>query len=422
MIWLIAGYLWMTLHQPYNVWTWIGTFRVERIYAAVMLIAWATASEKTFIENKVNMAVALMVIAMTVASILSPYQSIIDNVVYYNWMKVALIYLLMMTLIKSEKDLKILLGVMVISFFLYTAHSYWEFLCGRAHYAQGVVRMFGIDSATDANDLAAACNWMLPFLYPFALLLKKKWHYLFIPAYFLLTVRAIQLTGSRTGFVMLVFLVSLASLLSKHRLKIVPFLLLGAVVGWFSMGEQYKERYRTIWDSEAGAGHTQSYADGRLAGFYGGMEVFKTSPVYGVGPGQYLATPTATGGGTTIGHETHFLYGQIPAELGLLGIVGWLSMLACVGANHLQIRQLYKGFKQRGCEKEGQFVMRLSDAIVMSFFLLLLNGFGLHNGFRFHWIWYPAFQGVGLYVLQQKMGIIKQMESLPTVLRARAVA
>ncbi|MDR0869836.1 MAG: hypothetical protein LBN39_03505 [Planctomycetaceae bacterium] len=52
----------------------MGTFRVEKIYAVIMLIVWATAAEKSFIENKANFAVGLMVMAMTVSAALSPLQ------------------------------------------------------------------------------------------------------------------------------------------------------------------------------------------------------------------------------------------------------------------------------------------------------------------------------------------------------------
>jgi len=399
----------------------MGILRIEKIYAVVMLVSWATAAEKSFIENKVNFAVGLMVIAMTVSAVMSPYSSIMNNQDYYNWMKWALIYALIMTLIKSERDLKIILAAMIISFFFYMAHSYREFLCGKGSWQQGVWKIVGIDGA-DANTFGASCNYMLPFLIPFILLLnpEKKWQYFFIPAYFLLTARIIQLTGSRSSFLTMIFLLCLGSVLSKHRLKFIPLLLLGAVIGWNTLNEQQKERYRTIWDPNAGAGHTQSYSAGRLSGFWGGLEVFMTSPIYGVGPGCYRFTPTAisnSGGGSIArgdrqsGYYTHFLYGEIPAEEGLLGILGWSSMLFCVFLNHLQIWKLHDELKKRKLEKEGRFVMSLSTAIMYSFALLLFFGFAGHNALRANWLWYPAFQGVGLYVLQQKMMAIKKAES-----------
>jgi len=389
----------------------MGVFRIEKILAAVILTAWATAGEKTFIENKVNLAVGLMVVAMTIAAVMSPYQSVLDNREYYDWMKAALLYLLMMTLIKSEKELKFLLTTMIISWFLYMGHSYYEFHCGRGSWQQGVWKIIGVDGS-DANTFGMRCNYMVPFLFPFAMLLKKKWHYLFILAYLLLFVRVIQLTGSRTSFLMLILFAITAGVLSKHRVKIIPALLIGAAVGWATLDESQKERYRTIWDSSAGAGHTQTYADGRLAGFYGGLEVFMTSPIWGVGPGCYRFTPVATGYGEHKGAYTHFLYGQIPSNIGLLGILGWSSMLVCVGLNHMQIRELDNEFKRRKLENESKFVAALSYAIMLSFFLLLFGGFAGHNAFNWNWLWYPAFQGVGLYVLQQKMIEVKKAESL----------
>jgi hypothetical protein len=252
-------------------------------------------------------------------------------------------------------------------------------------------------------------------------MLKKKWQYLFVIAYFLLMMRIIQLTGSRTSFIMSIALISIASVISKHRWKIIPFLLLGAAAAWATMDEQHKERYRTIWSSEAAEEMgAQSFSAGRLTGFWGGLEVFMTSPAYGVGPGCYRFTPTATDNGTQPGYYTHFLYGEIPAEEGLLGILGWSSMLVCVFLNHLQIQGIYNELKRRKRESEGKFVMLLSGAIMLSFFLLLLGGFAGHNALNYHWVWYPAYQGVGLYVMQQKILAIKKAESIPVMPQSTA--
>ncbi|MDR1268303.1 MAG: O-antigen ligase family protein, partial [Planctomycetaceae bacterium] len=358
--------MWLFLHRPFEIWPWMGTLRIERVSMIFILITWLTVSEKQLTENKINFAVFLFVLSMTVATLLSPYTTIFDSGGYQNWMKYLVFYFLVMTSVKKEKDLKIIVTAFVVCFFIYMLHSYREYLCGRFTYVMGTKRLIGVDSTmSDPNGFGGSMVICLPFLLPLSTLFKKKWHYFFMVGYTLLSVRCIQLTGSRSAFLGLGVLLFSAAATSKHRMKLVPIMCILSVVIWFTLTDNLRDRYRTIVDSSINESANQS-AQGRLHGFYMGWKNWEKSPIWGVGPDCH-------GYATGEGYLSHCLYGQIPGELGILGITAMTLLLFCFLLNHFQISQDYKYLQQKGMGKmEGLFCLRISTAIMFSIFLLLL--------------------------------------------------
>jgi hypothetical protein len=120
--------------------------------------------------------------------------------------------------------------------------------------------------------------------------------------------------------------------------------------------------------------------------------------------------PECHGLATGEGFLSHCLYGQIPGELGTLGIIAMASLVLCFFLNHFEMIQNYNYLQRKGAGKEGLFCLRLSTAIVSAILLLLLFGAGGHNGYRFHWIWFAAFQALALFCINEKVNRIHKME------------
>jgi hypothetical protein len=381
----------------------MGTFRIERVSMIFILIAWLTVAEKQVVENKINAAVILFVLSMTLATLMSPYTTIFDSGSYQNWMKYLVFYLLVITCVKKESDLKIIITAFVVCFFVYMLHSYREYLCGRYVFVMGTKRLIGVDSTmNDPNGFGASMVICLPFLLPLVTLFKKRWHYFFMIGYILLSVRCIQLTGSRTAFLGLGVLLFSTATVSKHRMKLLPIMLLLAIGLWFTLTDNLRDRYRTIVDSSVNESANQS-AQGRLHGFYMGWQNWERSPIWGVGPDCH-------GLATGEGFLSHCLYGQIPGELGILGMTAMAMLICCFLLNHFQILQHYKYLQRKGFGEEGLFCLRISTAIISAILLLLMFGAGGHNGYRFHWIWFAAFQALAASCLNEKINAIRKRE------------
>lgn len=403
MIWYLVGYMWLFLHRPFEVWTWMGTLRVERVYMIITLIAWLTMAEKQLTENKINFAVVLFALAMTVSTVMSPYTNPIDSGAYQDWLKYLVFYVLVMTSVKTEKDLKILITAFLMVFFIYMLHSYREYLNGRYDWAMGTRRMIGVDSTmSNPNGFGASIVIMLPMLLPFLALIKKKWWYLFVLAYFLLSVRCVQLTGSRSSLATLFLCLGVAAIISKRRFIYIPTMALGAVILWASMTDNLRDRYMSLIDPTINESANQS-AEGRLDGFLEGLDNWASSPIWGVGPDCH-------GYAAGTGFLSHCLYGQIPGELGSLGVLAFLMLLACFFLNHLEIIGYYHFLKRHKKEEEALYCYRVSLSIIASVFLMLFFGLSGHNGYRYTWIWIAAYQAVACHLLQVKVDAIRKVE------------
>ncbi|GHT42186.1 hypothetical protein FACS189443_4900 [Planctomycetales bacterium] len=401
MIWLLAGYMWLYVHRPFEIWTWLGTLRVERVYMLLTLAAWLMSGKTEVTKNPMNFAVMLFIAAATIATMLSNTTNIFVDMGWQDFMKVGAFYLLLITCVKTEKDLKIIVTVLMVVFFIFIAHSYREYLNGNIDYAAGAARLIGVGvTYSEFNDFGTWIPIMMPLAYPFLTLCKKRWHYLFAVAFILLSLRCVQLTGSRGAFISVCALFVLPVLLSKYRFRILPVILIVAPVVWFSMPESMQNRYRTIWDPTISE-QANANARGRTAGFYDGMKNFGNSPLYGVGMGQH---------GPALGQQfqAHNLPGQIAGETGLLGIAGFMSILGCFVFNHWRVLQDFKRLKEAGRVKEGLYPYRVSTALMYCVLMSLLQGLSLHNGYRFYWIWFGGIQAAALFVIDQQVAKLQR--------------
>jgi len=414
MNWLLIGYMWLFVHRPFEIWTFLGDLRIERVYLLCVILAWfVSVSEKRSLGNIFTPAAFLYTLAITAATLLSPYSTVLDNYDFQEWLKYLVFFVLLMTSVKTEKDLKIIVSGFSVVAFIFIAHSYREFLHGRVDYAAGATRLVGVGvTFSEFNDYGTMIVCMLPLIFPMLTLCKKHWHYLFIVGYILLTLRSVMLTGSRTAFVMVVALMVLAVLFSRYRLRILPFLLLAAPMGWLVMPEELQNRYRTIWDSSMSDQANQNMR-GRITGFNEGMANWANNPLFGVGPGCH---------GVSMGHgfQTHNLPGQVAGETGTLGVVTFLLMLSCFGINHYNIWRNYKYLQEKNLGNEGLYCWRVSLAVMFGVLMILFQGLGLHNAFRYPWLWFGAFQALAAMLMQEKVTAAIQGKLLPNLLDIQA--
>ena len=378
------------------------------------LIAWFAISAKTWTNNRNCAALFFVAFSIFISTLLSPYSGLGDNLTTENWFKVFVFFLLVMTSVKTEKDLKILVTAFTVCFTLYMLHSYQEYRNGKGEYRMGTWRMVGVDSTMgNPNSFGNGINYAMCLLLPLVVLAKeikvknrKRLAYLLCLGSFGLSVLCIQLTGSRSSFGVLGLSLFGLALLSKYRVRLLLLFAIACPLLWFSLSDNLQNRFRTIWDPSAGPANAQASAEGRTDGFLGGIEVWQQNVPFGVGPGCYALTPRSGG------YQTHHLYGQIPSELGLVGILAYLSLVFTMVSNHLDAHLLYNQMKKLGREKDSLYLYRVSFGVAWALFLLLLLGNGGHNAFRFTWVWYAAFQAIAVELLRQKVNAAREFDQM----------
>jgi hypothetical protein len=413
-IWFLVGYMWFYVHRPFEMWAFAG-LSLAHLYLIIITILWLfSIGTKRQLGNIFTPALLLYTFAITTAALFSPHMSILNNWTLKNWLVIIVSSIIFMTSVKTERDLKIILTGFVMTYFIFMAHTYWIYLHNQSIFLMGTVRIAGVrgggDDIMDPNYYATALVCVLPMVIPLLLLCKKYWHYLFVLGYILLTVRNVLLSGSRTSLIMLAALAVLPALCSRHRFKLIPIVIVACPIGWMSMSDEMKNRYRTIWDPTVertvrttglrGSGESTM---GRIRGFYTGIDNWLRNPLVGVGPGSHMLASGSR-------YAAHNLPGQVAGELGTLGIVTFMLMVSCFGINHYHNWKNYKYLQEKNLGKEGLYCWRISIAVMYALVMMLLQGVGLHNAFFFQWAWLGAFHALATMIMQEKVDGVQSLK------------
>jgi O-antigen ligase len=392
MIYLLGGYMWLFIHRPFEVWPWLGDLHVERVYMLITIAYWALCVEKLWTSNRLNPAFAFLALSIMASAVFGAYASgsPLDDPTVEGWLKVAVFYVLVMSSVREERDLKILVTIFLVSMGLYMAHSYREFLCGRNVYAMGMSRMVGVDKTfSNPNSFAATVVYGIPMVYPVWLLARNRWQRLLVVGYVGLSLLCILLTGSRSAFAGVVLLVALVAVGSRYRLRWALLACIAVPVVWANLRGDLQNRYLTLIDPSYGPANARASAEDRERSFSEGIELWKQHPVTGVGPG-------CAGKATASGSKLFNLYGQVLAELGTLGALAMLMVIGGVIANGVEMRRL-----TRHSGPKAAFPRRVAIAVLATLLLLLVLGWGGDNLYRYTWLWFGAFQAIALYCVKQ---------------------
>lgn len=410
MIWVLVGYIFLYVYRPFEYFEVLATIRLERLYMIVTLFAWlATFSTKTWTYNRNCAALFFVAGAIFISALFSPFAPIWENMAVQDWFKIYVFFLLMITCVKTEKELKLLVGTLLFSVMFYMLHSLYEHLVmNRGKSTMGIWRLYGIGSSfAGPNRLCQLLSVSMVMLLPFVMMVRS-WKsfvsrlggYLFVLTYILFVLTIIQRTGSRSGLLLLIIYLFGFILLSKRRFTWITICILCAPIFWMILPESMQDRFLSIIDESRGGLGAQASKWGRLQGLLGGLGLWYEYPVFGIAPGNYRA---ATGSAIV----THSLIGQLLGEFGTVGTLAYLTLVLCIIVNYWEAFKLYKQLKRWGREKEGAFLYYIAFAVLWGLVQLFFAGFAADNALLYFWVWYAAFQAIAVVLLRKKVAAIQ---------------
>src|SRR5262245_21904749 len=123
MVYLLGGYVWLFVHRPFEVWPALSGLYIERIYILLCMLAWLVYPGKGFVGNRIHLALALFSAALVGCWMVSFYSNAPGcGEVVENYAKVAVFYVLVVTTVRDEKNLRLIVLMFIGSVGLYMAH------------------------------------------------------------------------------------------------------------------------------------------------------------------------------------------------------------------------------------------------------------------------------------------------------------
>lgn len=405
MIWLLGGYLWLYVHRPFEVWPFLGTLQIERLYALGMIAFWAVSPKKSWCSNRLNLAFLFFAFSLIVSWTNSPFPPHLGEKICEDFGKVFIIYVLLTTSIQNEADLRKILTMFFVALFFYQTHSFLEFLNGRHEVRMSTIRMIGVDfTHGNPNSFAGSLIHALPFLIPFWESSRNARTRQIISGYVAFTLLCVVLTGSRRAILGVGFLVAWIMMRSRHKLLLFLVLVFLSPVAWALMRDDLQNRFLTLVDKSYGPENAHVSGESRYLYFLQSLDLWNEYPLTGVGPAAF---------GVAGGHgmQSHNLYAQILAELGSFGVLSFSLMLLAFWQNSREITRIYQNHPEWGTD----FVLRVGRVTWFAVVLLLFMGLGGHNLFRYNWLWFGAFQAIAVNLARKRAAQEMALSTVPAI-------
>jgi O-antigen ligase len=303
----------------------------------------------------------------------------------WEYFKLMVLFFVILLSVRDERDFRILIIAFLAITGIYVGKSLWEFLFhGRYEYRMGIRRLIGIDKTSgDPNALAATIICSLPFAWALWKTKPSEFIKKGLIFYGLMSMVAVALTGSRSGMVSFIFLLIILWVRGKKKVLGAVGLVLILMISWYALPADLQKRFETIYDDSISPSATAS-AQGRIEGFKMGIKLFELSPIWGVGVG---CSPVAV---EELLHyerpvQLHNLYGQLLAELGILGAISFLALIFSLVKTQRKVKM-----NLGGTNRNNILISQAALASINVVCILLFQGLFGHNLYRYTWIWISA--------------------------------
>lgn len=358
------------------------TIHVELLIFLAVLVSTLLHQKLTFVGLSRKMAILWFATLLSVPFSFWPSSALSFS---YDFFRILLFNILFVTLVNTMHRFRTAL-------ILYVALTGWVAGGALWSYANGVFDVNALRNGferatglTTSNGSPNSLGMTLVASLPLTALLWKGTFRLKALAVIVtgMSLVAIVLTGSRTSFACLLLLIVSFAFTKKTGLFYLAGFGILAVALWPFVPDQYKERYSEISDIASGKKKDESYESHRLTRL-AGWHMFLDYPISGVGAGQFgIANGQKywPGPGKKLWLNSHNLYIQIIAELGIIGAIAWLVFIIPFVRDCFRLKKLVYLRQQ-----PPPLIRSFPTGALFCLVALFIGGWTGHNLYR--WMWY----------------------------------
>jgi len=360
--------------------------------SALILLFFSSSQKQImgFVSGREIKTFFLLTIVVLIAIPFSVWPGGTTRFVYETYIRLIILYFLIVTTVNSINRLKVLIGLVVILSVFLALDAAYKYIIG--DFTRGRVYGMGSGLFSDPNDLALGLVMAMPFSFYICVSQRKVWKKFIFGALFFIILYATITTYSRAGFLGIIVVGSLIFWdLLKRKKTIILMVVMSCIFIVYAIAPPgYTDRIYTIfYTDEDRTGSAQE----RLFILETGWEAFKQRPLLGAGLSSFEVMYyeiSKESGGWKASHNTYL---QVLVETGILGFSLFI-LLIYYGFNNLNI-------VRKTLVKNGSDVENLSfyaEAARVSFCGFLIVAFFLSQAWTLH-----------LYYL---LGYTKTMERL----------
>ena len=386
------------LHMPVRI-PDINVIRPDLIMASLIVVSLIFSPNQwgEHLNNKVTRVfiVLFLYIFVSLPFVEWPGSVIRDHL--FEFLKVIVFFFFTVTIISSDKRLKIFVFVFVLCqmfrvmepLYLHFTQGYWgDFTHVGPN--DNVDRLSGAPSdIINPNELGFVIATLFPFLhYLFgsSTIKMRVFYYSLAP----LLLYALVLTMSRSGMIALLVVVWNIFMKSRHKTLLVILFAGVSIFTWLNLSDIHKDRYLSL----TGDTSTESYATakGRFDGALFEWKVGFQDPVVGHGLGTSLEAKFNFSGSTFMAHD---FYTEIFIEMGALGLAIYLYMIKTLfdllrdckkRIGEIESHDLATAIDYRdGHDKDIKYYKMLYMALSSCFWMYLIFSLAMYGVRQYHW-------------------------------------
>ena len=387
--------------QPGELYPQTASLHLERVIAAILLIGFLLNGEKFRFPAPTRWFLAFF--GAMIASI--PLAFWRGNTVLscISFLEIVVFVLFVTALLTTEERIRwfVLTDILLVDWL--GGSALWNYSHGIWQVRMHIERAIGItSSAGDPDSMAVTLLLGIPLCLALLERSNPKWMRAIAAASIVLYLVTIVDTGSRAAAAGVLFLVLLVLFRKPKNLIYAPLLLVLGPLVWVVIPQQYKARYETVDNLKS----DESYQN-RILSWHGGMAMFESNPITGVGAGNYTYANGMKfwpGDGRKHWLNAHSLYFKLLGELGVVGIFTFGGYLICVFRLNFRLR------KELQARNASDFLQQLPSMFNIMFCLLLFDGYAAHNLYRDAWYFVGAI-GASIGMLPILRGPVTETEA-----------
>ncbi len=329
----LLGYMWYSLMRP-DALAWTeGQYPYSLMLAAVTLFgAWRYAGNLGgWITNPFVWSLLLMQPPILLSILYAPKPDL-AWAAYGKFFKILVICLLIPLLVQTEKHLRWVLLLMVVSLgTLGFKFGLFGLRSGGVHIETGLGGFM-----SDNNTLAMALVMAFPMIWFARGLVEEKWQKTALVVVAFTTVVAVIMSHSRAAALTLGVVYLFMSARSKHKVAMAMMAVILSLPAVYLVKDSFFKRMKTLENPEAEGSAKERMGYARAA-----VKMWKDYPAFGVGFGTEnwaLLSSGYLGRKNVQGHVVHNNYLQTAVDSGtaafvllclqLFGAIGWLGLSA----------------------------------------------------------------------------------------------